>query len=166
LVQYADRVNCRASGRRGERCRTTEEFETMRIDGGCYCGDITYEAEADPTQTRICHCTDCQQLTGTAFRMVVATPKGSFKLLTGAPTAFLKTAESGSVREHGFCPSCGTPLYSTAPGPGPKAYGVRVGTIRQWDQFVPTLQVWTRSEQPWLKTLDSIRRVATQLASP
>jgi hypothetical protein len=43
---------------------------------------------------------------------------------------------------------------------------VRVGTIRQRDQFVPTLQIWTRSEQPWLKTLDSIRRVETQLAPP
>ena len=40
----------------------------MKIDGGCHCGDITFEAEADPANTSICHCTDCQQLTGTAFR--------------------------------------------------------------------------------------------------
>ena len=36
----------------------------MKIDGGCHCGFITYEAEADPEQTTICHCTDCQMLTG------------------------------------------------------------------------------------------------------
>jgi hypothetical protein len=39
----------------------------MKIDGGCHCGYITYEAEADPDKTSICHCTDCQHLTGTAF---------------------------------------------------------------------------------------------------
>ena len=138
----------------------------MKINGGCYCGDITYEAEADPALTRICHCTDCQQLTGTAFRTVVAAVKGSFRLLTGTPTTFLKTSESGRVREHGFCPRCGTPLYATAPGPGPKVYGVRTGTIRQRDQFVPQLQIWTRSEQPWIASLASVKRVATQLAPP
>jgi hypothetical protein len=30
----------------------------MKIDGGCHCGYITYEAEADPEKTTICHCTD------------------------------------------------------------------------------------------------------------
>ena len=38
----------------------------MKIDGGCHCGAIAYEAEVDPEKTSICHCTDCQQLTGTA----------------------------------------------------------------------------------------------------
>ena len=32
----------------------------MKIDGGCHCGYITYEAEADPANAMICHCTDCQ----------------------------------------------------------------------------------------------------------
>jgi hypothetical protein len=39
----------------------------MKIDGGCHCGAIAYEAEVDPDRVGICHCTDCQQLTGTAF---------------------------------------------------------------------------------------------------
>ena len=30
----------------------------MKIDGGCHCGYITYEAEADPQKPFICHCTD------------------------------------------------------------------------------------------------------------
>ena len=32
----------------------------MRIDGGCHCGHITYEAEINPDDVIICHCTDCQ----------------------------------------------------------------------------------------------------------
>jgi len=34
----------------------------MKINGGCHCGYITYEAEADPEGALICNCTDCQTL--------------------------------------------------------------------------------------------------------
>ena len=39
----------------------------MKIDGGCHCGYITYEAEIDADKTLICHRTDCQTLSGSAF---------------------------------------------------------------------------------------------------
>ena len=40
----------------------------MKIDGACHCGAIAYQAEIDPQRVRLCHCTDCQVLTGSAFR--------------------------------------------------------------------------------------------------
>ena len=55
----------------------------MKIDGACHCGHITYEAEIDPEKIVICHCTDCQTLSGTAFRTVTHSREGSFKLLSG-----------------------------------------------------------------------------------
>ena len=36
----------------------------MKVTGSCHCGQITYEAEVDPETVRVCHCTDCQKLTG------------------------------------------------------------------------------------------------------
>src|ERR1043166_1654207 len=51
----------------------------MKIDGGCHCGFITYEAEADPEKVSICHCTDCQRLSGSAFRASIPAPSDSFK---------------------------------------------------------------------------------------
>ena len=53
----------------------------MKIDGRCHCGYICYEAEIDPETVAICNCTDCQTLSGSAFRTVVPTEKGSFRLL-------------------------------------------------------------------------------------
>ena len=41
----------------------------MHITGGCHCGQITYEAELDPQRVVICHCSDCQKLTGSPFRV-------------------------------------------------------------------------------------------------
>jgi hypothetical protein len=91
----------------------------MKIDGACHCGLIAYEAEADPETTGICHCTDCQTLSGSAFRTVVASRRGSFKLRSGEPKIYVKTAESGTKRQQGFCPNCGTPIYSTTVEDGP-----------------------------------------------
>jgi hypothetical protein len=40
----------------------------MKIDGRCRCGNITFAAEVDPATVVICYCTDCQTLSGSAFR--------------------------------------------------------------------------------------------------
>ena len=40
----------------------------MRINGACHCGNIAFEAEVDPETVRICHCTDCQTMSGSLFR--------------------------------------------------------------------------------------------------
>jgi hypothetical protein len=128
----------------------------MKIDGRCHCGFIAFEAEADPARTTVCNCTDCQALTGTAFRVTVPTEAGSFQLLAGEPSIYVKTADSGAQRRHAFCPRCGAPIYATSMGEDPKPYGVRVGTLRQREDFVPTSQMWTRSQQPWVKTIADI----------
>ena len=121
----------------------------MHIEGGCHCGFITYEAEVDPDTVSICHCTDCQTLTGSAFRVTVPAPKEGFKLLTGQPKIYVKTAESGTQRAHGFCPQCGTPVYATSVT-DPQVYGIRVGTTRQRRELRPRRQGWCRSALDWV----------------
>jgi hypothetical protein len=39
----------------------------MKINGQCHCGAVRFEAEIDPGQVSICHCTDCQALTGSGL---------------------------------------------------------------------------------------------------
>ena len=129
----------------------------MKIDGACHCGYITIEAEADPDKTTVCHCTDCQTGTGSAFRVSIPVPGATFKM-SGQPTSYVKTtAESGNPRVQAFCPRCGSPIYSTSPGDGPQpSYMVRVGILRQRDQFVPKRQNWFRSALPWVTGLAAI----------
>ena len=76
----------------------------MKVTGGCHCGHITYEAEVDPATVRVCHCSDCQKLTGTAFRTNIASLPGTFRFKSGTPKIYIKTAESGNQRAHAFCP--------------------------------------------------------------
>lgn len=135
----------------------------MRIDGGCHCGFITIEGEADPETVQICHCTDCQTGTGSAFRISIPVPGASFKM-TGQPTTYVKTtADSGRPRVQAFCPKCGSPIYSTTPGDGAQpSYTVRVGLLRQRDQLAPRRQQWFRSAQPWVTGLASVPKSEKQ----
>jgi len=134
----------------------------MKIDGRCHCGYISYEAEIEPEKVVICHCTDCQTLSGSAFRTVALTRENAFRILSGEPKIYVKTGEGGTKRVQSFCPECGTPIYSSTIGDGPKVYGVRVGTARQRDQLVPKIQLWCRSSQRWLADLRAARQIDTQ----
>ncbi len=136
----------------------------MKVDGGCHCGQFTYEAEVDPDQVMLCHCTDCQTLTGSAFRVVVGIDEADFKLLSGELKTYVKTAESGRLRAQTFCPECGTAIYAAdaVPGDGPNFVGLRIATARQRDSLPPKRHVWHRSAQPWITALDGLEVVETQ----
>ena len=131
----------------------------MKIDGACACGAIRIEGEADPEKTQICHCTDCQTGTASAFRVSIPVPGATFKM-TGTPTVYVKrTAESGNPRVQTFCPTCGSPIYSTTQGDGVQpSYTVRVGLLRQRDQLIPRRQNWFRSAQSWVTTIAAVPR--------
>jgi hypothetical protein len=127
----------------------------MKVEGGCHCGGITFDAEVDPAAVRICHCTDCQTLTGSAYRVNVQTPARSFVLRSGTPKIYVKTAASGNKRAHPFCPNCGTPTYATDPHE-PRAYGIRVGTLKQRAELRPMHQTWYRSALSWVTDLRKV----------
>ena len=128
----------------------------MKIKGSCHCGDITYQAEIDPEQVLICHCTDCQTMSGSAYRTVVPAQEGTFELLSGSPKTYIKIAEDGTPRAQVFCHECGTPIYAGPVGEDTSMVGIRVGTIKQRDQLVPRKQYWCRSAQDWVQDLLSV----------
>jgi hypothetical protein len=135
----------------------------MKVDGACACGAIRIEAEADPENTNMCHCADCQAATGTAFRVSVRV-QGALLKVIGKPAIYVKTtADSGNPRVQAFCGACGSPLYSTTVGDGVQPlYMLRVGILRQRDQFVPRRQIWWRSAQRWVTTIADVPRYEKQ----
>ena len=128
----------------------------MKIDGCCHCGYVTFEAEADPETTSICNCTDCQTMSGAPLRAVIITRPGTFVLLSGKPTEYRKTADSGNVRLQAFCLSAGRRFTQHRTGDEPKAYNVRLGAVRQRNELVPRRQIFVRSQQEWVNDLNSI----------
>jgi hypothetical protein len=124
----------------------------MKIDGRCHCGAISYEADIDPDKVIICHCTDCQVISGSPYRVTVFANAADVTM-HGTPKEYIKTAESGNKRVQVFCEHCGAHLYATGYGEAAKIYGLRWGTIAQRDQLTPSRQAWCRSAEPWTQDL-------------
>jgi hypothetical protein len=134
----------------------------MEVHGRCHCGRISYDATVDPARVTICHCTDCQALTGSAYRVSVPVAAEDFVLRTGEPTVYVKVADSGARRAQAFCPQCGSPLYTFAADGEPKTYGLRVGCIEQRRELVPRKQVWCRSALEWTMDLTQLEQRARE----
>ena len=101
----------------------------LPVTGRCHCGAVQLRALVDASRVFVCHCVDCQVLTGSAYRVVVPAVAGSCEV-SGPVSRYARRADSGAVRYQVFCPTCGTPLMAT----GADAQGLatlRVGVLDQ-----------------------------------
>lgn len=133
----------------------------MKVTGRCHCGAIAYEAEVDPEQVGICHCADCQRLSGSPYRVTLPTPTQNFRLLRGELSRYIKTADSGTKRAQTFCGDCGTPIYAAAPE-DPPTISLRWGSIDQRAQLTPKHQIWCGSAAPFAMNLSGLPGVEGQ----
>ncbi len=128
----------------------------MKVDGQCHCGHVTYKADIDPSQVSVCHCTDCQMLTGSPYRVTLVTSRDSVVLTGNAPKIYTKTGDNGRKRLQYFCPDCGSPLFTTGEGADAAEWGIRWGSIRQREQLAPKRQIWCQSALPWIGDLGDL----------
>jgi hypothetical protein len=125
----------------------------MQIDGQCHCGAVTYQAEIDPDRVSVCHCTDCQRLTGSPYRVTVVCEAGQVRLTGQTPRIYGKKGDNGLTRFQHFCGECGSPLFTSGEYGGRDDWGIRWGSIRQRDRLAPKRQIWCRSAAPWINDL-------------
>lgn len=134
----------------------------MRIEGRCHCGAIAWRAEIDPAEVYVCHCTDCQAISGSPYRWAVTVPAAAFELVAGKPAVHVKRkTASGRPNEQHFCQGCGASIYAVTPGAAPAVLRVRLGTMRTGAVLGPRRQLWCRSAQPWA-IIPGVERLETQ----
>ena len=122
---------------------------SQKIEGGCLCGAIKYQAELEQTQVMSCHCKDCQCTTGSTCATFVGVPESAMTL-EGEPRSYTKKGESGNGVTRSFCGNCGSQLYSTVEAiPGVRF--VKIGTLEDNDDLVPGAHIWTASKPSWVE---------------
>ena len=115
-------------------------------DGGCQCGQITYRVNTGKCRLNICHCTDCQRQSGSAFGMSLVIPPAAFRLLTGALKEWITTADSGRTKTCAFCPDCGVRIYNRTE----LMMSIKAGTLNDTAWLQPDGHYFTSTRQPWL----------------
>ena len=131
-----------------------------KITGGCHCRNIVYEAQADLNKTLICHCTDCQIMSGSAFRTIVFVPEHQFTHLGEKPKQYIKIADSGNKRAMNFCGICGSHIYACDlddTSDSQRVFGIRLGTCDQRKSIKPYEQYYCKSKLPWVDDINSIQ---------
>jgi hypothetical protein len=98
----------------------------MKLEGGCYCGNLRYAAEGDPMMKGQCHCRECQYISGGAPNFFMLMPIAGFKYTKGTPKQFSRSDLEGAVTRD-FCAECGTHLVTHRPGL--PAAVVKAGTL-------------------------------------
>jgi len=117
----------------------------MRLEGGCYCGEVRYVAEGTPMLKAQCHCRACQHISGGAPNMFMLMPPDGFRYTKGKPKQFKrKDLENAVTRE--FCAECGTHMVTLRPGL--PAVVLKVGTLDDPALFgEPKMAIFTEDRQ-------------------
>jgi hypothetical protein len=84
-----------------------------RLSGGCACGAIRYESDAEPTVMLNCHCKDCRKASGSGYAAIVIVLKSSLQL-SGEARYHKLRGGSGSIIERGFCSNLRKPPLCAA----------------------------------------------------
>jgi hypothetical protein len=116
--------------------------------GRCFCGEVTFTIAAEPQGARMCWCRDCQRIASGSATVNVLFDETAVAY-AGAVTRIERVADSGNTVERGFCPTCGSQLYSRTIE-GPRApMRVRAGTLDDPEICPPTMIIWGSSAPSW-----------------
>jgi hypothetical protein len=115
------------------------------LTGGCYCGEIRYEAEGPPFHETNCHCSICRRTTGAPFVAWFTVRRAGFRFSKGEPRRFNST----SVGVRAFCPTCGAQL-TFVHADFPQEIDVTIASLDAPGQVVPKDNTHTGSRLPWV----------------
>lgn len=119
----------------------------MTLTGGCLCGSVRYHSEGDPFVTGHCYCRDCRRASGTAHCTHAAVAESGFAA-TGEARFFAHPADSGHMVRRGFCPICGSQLYSTNDST-PGVIYLRASSLDDPDAITPQMSVYASRAPAW-----------------
>lgn len=114
--------------------------------GGCVCGAIRYECDAEPIMMFKCHCRDCQHVSGGGYAPVLLFPRKDLHITKGSLQHYATKSMAGGDHVRGFCGRCGSRISG---GPSATAIGIVAGSLDDPSLFRPTIEMQVADAQPW-----------------
>jgi len=116
--------------------------------GGCACGAIRYEVNDTPIAENHCQCRDCQRRSGTGHGSYLTFLDRAKVTVSGEASTWRVAGDNGNVKDHAFCPTCGTPVYLSF-SYAPDLFSVHAGSLDEPERFRPSVITYNVRALEW-----------------
>jgi hypothetical protein len=127
---------------------------SIRLEGGCACGDVRYRLTTEPLFVHCCHCLNCQRQTGSAFVINLLIEADRVELLAGDPQPVSVPRSGGKKQKIWRCPTCQVAVWSQYTSA--RVRFVRGGTLDDPHAVTPDVHIFTRSKLDWVTLPDGV----------
>ena len=125
-----------------------------QFEGQCQCGRLKYRVTGIPVTLFVCHCTDCQRQSSSAFGMALWIRDPEVSLSGGELKEWIRKLPSGKEMACRFCPECGTRIFHQVLGQS-QFMSIKPGTLKDTGHLKPAGHIWTSRKQSWLSISDA-----------
>jgi hypothetical protein len=125
--------------------------EAGMLKGGCFCGQVRYEAGGTPFHATVCHCSMCRRVVGAPMVAWFSVPRAEYRVVAGAPVRFA----SSDRAERTFCPRCGTSLtYESREFPD--EVDITTASLDDPEAVPPQDHIYTATRLRWVRVADGL----------
>lgn len=117
--------------------------------GQCQCGLVGYTVHGQVATAFVCHCTECQRQSASAFGMALWIKNPTVQLRGGPLQEWVRQTPSGKQMVCRFCPQCGSRLFHQVVGQS-EYMSIKPGTLDAPQCVQPVAHLWTASKQAWV----------------
>ena len=127
--------------------------ENQKLKGSCLCGAVSYEVLTAFDQLFLCSCTQCRQITGSAFASNLFVSADGFNWLSGESDIEIYKVPGRDISQS-FCPICGSGVpWST----GDKSkMAIPAGSLHGEPEVANRLRIFAAEQPSWSSDLEQI----------
>jgi hypothetical protein len=130
-----------------------ESFE--KFEGRCQCGQVRYRVTGQTVALFICHCTECQRQSASAFGMALWLRNYSKNVLEGKLRTWVRTTPTGRQLVCEFCSRCGTRVFHQMKEQF-EIMSIKPGTLDTMLDLEPVAHIWTSRARSWVRLPEGI----------
>ncbi|RMZ74439.1 glutathione-dependent formaldehyde-activating [Pyrenophora seminiperda CCB06] len=123
---------------------------SVMAPGGCFCGNVRYEAQGEPEAQIVCHCLDCRKISGSTYSCNGLYPGEAFKVTKGTPKEHKTKSASGSEVTSGFCGDCGSTMFRYGNTFGDKRVMGTLDDTNMLNNFKANAELFVKDKPQWV----------------
>ncbi len=123
-------------------------MKPIHVQGRCRCARVTFVLREEPIAFYLCHCTDCQAESGSAFGQSMAVRAGAIDGVEGPVREHAIEGRDGKLSHVSYCTNCLTQLWGRTEHL-PQIRGLNAGSLDAASGLQPYGNMWVRSKRDW-----------------